>query len=123
MSADGTELVNRAHAADDRIFIYRDVAGECRVIRQDAVVGNDAIVRNVGVDHKKVVAADLRDPTTLNSPPVDRDTLTYFVAIAYFDEGYFAGIFEILIVFPNRGKDRWCCLGRCEYVRSRRHAI
>ncbi len=111
MSTNRTELVNRAQATDDRMFIYRDVACECRVISQNTVVSNDAIVRNVGVDHKKVVAADLCDPTALDSPAMDRDTLTYFVAISYLDESRLSGVLQVLVVFSDRGE-------RIDYVVS-----
>jgi hypothetical protein len=51
MRPDGAELMDRAHTANDRVFIYGYVTAWRGIVRQNTVVANYAIVGDVGVDH------------------------------------------------------------------------
>ena len=68
------------------------------------MVANDAIVGNVSVDHQKVVVSNFGDTASLDRAAMDRDTLPDSVAIAYFHDGWFSGVLQILVVFSDRGE-------------------
>jgi hypothetical protein len=88
------------------IFVESDVPSQRRVIRQDAMVSNDAVVCNMCIDHQQVVASDLRGPAALNRSPVDRHALTNSVSVAYLDERGLTVIFEVLIFLSDGGKGK-----------------
>ncbi|CAE6723744.1 hypothetical protein R69658_01482 [Paraburkholderia aspalathi] len=68
------------------------------------MVTNNAIVGNVSIDHQKVVVSNLGDTASLDRAAMDRDTLADSVAITHFHDGWLPSVFQVLVVFSNRGE-------------------
>jgi hypothetical protein len=63
--ADLAELVHQREAAEDHEIIDTDMAGQRGRIREDAVVADDAVVRQMHVRHDPIAVADAGDTATV----------------------------------------------------------
>ena len=80
------------------------MAGERRVVREDRVVADGAIVRDVHVGHDPVVVADARRAAALAGAAVDGDELADHVAIADDEFAVLAAEFLVLRDRADRGE-------------------
>ena len=78
------ELVHGGESCEDRIIADLDVAGECRVIGENGVVADMAVMRNVAVRHYPVVVAERRESTTTRGATVDTAVLANGIAVTDF---------------------------------------
>src|SRR5690606_22264423 len=89
--ADAQELVYTGITAEDGPVIYLYVAGQTGVVGKHSVVANDAVVCNVHIGHKQVVAANTGISTTGAGTAVQCGTFTDNVVVADFEPGVFTG--------------------------------
>lgn len=100
--ADFYELVDTAHAADDRVVFHSDVAGCSGKAGHDDVVSEIAVVCHMGVCLKHIMRADTGFAVFSRST-VDGDEFAEAVVIADDDRTVFAGKFQILRIFADDG--------------------
>lgn len=100
--ADLYELVDTAHAADDRVVFHSDVAGCSGKAGHDDVVSEIAVVCHMGVCLKHIMRADTGFAVFSRSA-VDGDEFAEAVVIADDDRTVFAGKFQILRIFSDDG--------------------
>ncbi|MNN84299.1 hypothetical protein D3C81_2014450 [compost metagenome] len=82
MRAYAAELMHRSKATEEDPVFQVYMAGQRGVIRQDDVVTELAIMRDVHVRHDPVVATQAGNANVLCRPQVDGDEFTYRVAVA-----------------------------------------
>jgi hypothetical protein len=66
------------------------------------MIANGAIVCNMGVRHKQVIATDLSEATILLGASMHRREFTDGISIADLKPGYLGRIFFILWIFTDR---------------------
>src|SRR5471032_1662390 len=100
--ADLAELVHIGEAAHDDPVADFDVAGQLRVVREDRVAADLAVVRQVDVGRDPVVVAEPRHADVLHGAGVEGAEFADRVAVADFQTGRLAVPFLVL----RRGADR-----------------
>src|SRR6185369_6565659 len=103
MAADAAELVHRGEGADARVVVHLDVTGQGGVVGEDRAAPHLAVVRDVGVDHEEVVAADAGDAAPLRSTAVHGTSFTELVAIADLDGDPLAAELQVLRLEADAG--------------------
>jgi hypothetical protein len=61
-------------------------------------------VGNVSIDHQQVVVSDFGDTAPLDRAAMYRDALPDSIAIAHLYDRRLSGVFQVLVVFSDRGK-------------------
>ena len=103
MLSDPCELMNGREPADVGIVLDDDVSCEGDAIRQDRVVVNDDIVRDVNIRHQQVVIADPGHHAATLRASMDGDKLSNIIAIS--DLG-FRGFTFVLSCLEGRRRSR-----------------
>src|SRR5208282_4109067 len=96
LRADAAELMHPDLALANRVLLDHAVARQPRGRRQDHVVADDAVVRDVRVGHYQRVTADFCDHSAAFGAAVDRRELANHVVVADFDDRRFALEFQVL---------------------------
>src|SRR5687767_14555112 len=73
-----------------------DVAGKRRGVGHNYLAPDLTIVSDVRLRHKKVVVADLRQPTTARCPAMDRDKLADLISLSDLGRRFLAGVLQVL---------------------------
>jgi len=95
-ASDAHELVDRRRAANDSMVRNADMAAHHRIVGNDNMVAQPAIMRDVHDRHQHAVGADAGNAGAGRGAAVDRAMLTYQRAGADFAARRFAFVFEIL---------------------------
>jgi len=82
--------------ADRGPTVDMDVSSEHGALAQDDVVGDIAIVCDVGAGHEVAIAADPCVPVFLYGGAVDCDVFSNDVSVAHHDMGFGAGVADVL---------------------------
>ena len=104
MAADPHKLVDRAQPAEKGVFLDDDMSGQGRVVGHDHMVGDLAVMRDMGADHKQAVVADPGNHAAAGRPGVHCHVFADDVAAADDERGFFAAVFEVLRLLPDRGE-------------------
>jgi hypothetical protein len=104
MGADTAELMHPAHTGGHDPFLQHAMAGDFRRIRNDRVVPDLAIVRDVSVVHQQHMIAYTRNHPAAGSAAMNRRELADTVVVTDFQTRSFALILQILRVGTNGGK-------------------
>ena len=99
---DAHELVDRHEPADDGPVVDGDVSGHLDRIRDDDVVADDAIVRDVHVRHEKASRPDGRLPGG-GAASIDRAILADDRTAPDFHPGFLALVLQVLGVVADDG--------------------
>ena len=94
--SDGDERMDADSARDGHVRLDMAVTAQDRVVGDDDPVVDDAIVRDVHVDHQQVVRADAGDPLLFFAAAVDRHPFANDVLVADLDAGRAASERDIL---------------------------
>ena len=97
---DPHELMNRNQAADDRAVVDGDVPGHLDGVRDDHVVADHAVVRDVDIGHQEAARADRR-LAGRRAAPIDRGILTNDRAVADLHPRLFAFVLEVLWIVAD----------------------
>jgi hypothetical protein len=99
-------LVHRAYPTNHSPVAHYYVPGHLGIIAHNAVVAYNAVVGYVAIGHYQAVVAHLGFATVYGTP-VDGYKLADGAVVAYFHQGFFAGILQILRYGGNNrtGKD------------------
>src|SRR5690606_9456316 len=95
------ELMDCGHAANNCEIIYRYVSCQRCVVGKNTAVTYRTVVRDMRINHKQVVAAHLRQSTTLYCSTMNGDAFANAVTIADFQTGRLTSIFKILVYFAD----------------------
>ena len=98
------ELMHADLALANRVIFDHAVASQPGGRRQDHVVADDAVVRDVRVSHYQRVTADFCQHSAAFGAAVDRCELANHVVVADFDDRRFALEFQILRFRADRGE-------------------
>src|SRR5208282_1840719 len=104
MRADAHELVDRAERSDHGPVFHGYVAAQGRSVREDGVVADHAVVRDVGVGHDQRVASDAGEATAARRPTADGDVLADHVVVTDLEPRRLALVFQVLRLDPDRSK-------------------
>src|SRR5690606_12551924 len=102
--ADMAVLVHQRIAGKDRPIADMHVTGKRRVVDQNAVVGNDAVMANMCIGHDQVVITDGGFSTVLHGAPVDGHPFPDHVVIADHQTRRLTLVFEIRRILTYRRK-------------------
>ena len=102
MGTDADELMNRDQAADEGPVLDHDVSGHVRGVRDDDVVPELAVVRDVRVGHQQAVRAHHGPPGRRRSPVHGRE-FAYHRPVADLEDGFLALVLEVLGIRPEHG--------------------
>ncbi len=102
MTADPAILVDGGQAADDRVVLDLDVAGDGAVVGKNHGVAHHAIVRDVAVRQEISSAADARAGVR-RGPAMHGHEFAEGVAIADAQLRRLAAVFQILRLLADRG--------------------
>src|SRR5438105_14391159 len=92
--------MDRHEPADDGPIVDRDVPGHLDRVRDDDVVANDAIVRDVHVRHEKAARPDRR-LSGRRATPIDRAVFPNDRSAPDFHPGFLALVLEVLRVVTD----------------------
>ena len=101
--ADAAELVHADEAAEDHLVADFHVPGERGVVREHALVADDAIVRHVHVGQQPVAVADAGDAAAGAGAAADGREFAHDVVVADVQLGALAREFLVLRVAADRG--------------------
>src|SRR4051812_31512335 len=104
MRADPYKLMHGAKRAHHGVFLNRHMSAQGRAVYQHGVIADHAVVANVGVSHDQYMAANLRQPSALCRPAIDRDTLANFVVIANLEPSRLPSVRYVLGGHPDGAK-------------------
>ncbi len=80
--ADADKLMHRAQAAEKRVSVDNDMAGQSRVVGHDHVIADLAVMRHMGANHKQAIVADAGDQPAAGGAGIDRHIFADRVAAA-----------------------------------------
>ena len=103
MGADAAELVNGRQTAEDHEVTDVNVARQGRVVGEDAVVTDHAVMGHVDVDHEEVAAADPGQALILGGAAVHCAVLAKHVVVADLEEGALTGVLLVLAILTDGG--------------------
>ena len=89
-----------AVAREIDVVLHDAVAADRRFVSQYAAITDPAVMRNVRVDHEKIVAADARRPG-LSRSAVNRHVLAKDIAVADLQARRLTVVFEVLRSFAE----------------------
>ena len=92
MRAEAAKLMHAGEAGNDDVVLGFDVPCKAGIVREDVVIGDLAIMGDVGVGQNEVIVADASWEFFV-SAAMDRDVFTEDVAITDFESGGLARIF------------------------------
>ena len=98
------ELVHQRKTAEYGMTMELHMSRQGSAVRHDDMIANDAIVRDMGIGHKQVVAAYLGDALVLLGAAMQGRKLANRIAVAYFEPSDFVGVLFVLWVFTNGRK-------------------
>ena len=101
MASDAAELVDRGESADHGMVADLHVSGQGAVVGEDDAIADDAVVRDVRVGEKVSPAADDRFRAGQGAA-VHRAEFAEGVAVADFEKGRLAFVFEVLRFLSDR---------------------
>ena len=101
MASDAAELVDRGESPDHGVVGDLDVSGQGAVVREDDAIADDAVVRDVRVGEEVPPAADDRFRAGQGAA-VHRAEFAEGVAVADFEKGRLAFVFEVLRFLSDR---------------------
>ncbi len=103
VGTDTAKLVNGRETTEDHEIADHHVARQGRVVGENAVVTDDAVVGNVNVDHEQVAATDLGQALVLNCATVHGAVLAKDVVVANLEESALAGVLLVLAILTDGG--------------------
>ena len=101
VASDAAKLMDRGESADHGVVADLDVSGQRAVVREDHLVANDAVVRDVGVSEEVAAAADDCFRAGQGAA-VDRAEFAESVPVADFEKSRLAVVFEVLRFLSDR---------------------
>ena len=104
IGADPHELVYRRQPADDCAVLYRDMAAEGGVVRENAIAAYPAIMCDVRAHHEQVPVADDGAHAAAFRARIHGDMLADDVSGADLKRRWLAGIFQVLWRMADRCK-------------------
>ena len=99
-------MVHRAERAYLSPILHRHMAAECGRIRQDHMVPNATVVRDVSVCHDQHMVPYAGQTAAFYGSAIDGDELTDFVVVADFEPGRLSGITQVLRGQADGGKGK-----------------
>ncbi|MNP13907.1 hypothetical protein D3C76_1062070 [compost metagenome] len=97
-------LVDQGVARQDRPVPHVHMAGQRRVVDQDAMIANDTVVTDVRIGHDQVVVTDRGFRTVLHGATVNGHAFADHIVIADHQTRRFTLVLEVRGVFADRGK-------------------
>ena len=85
-----------AKRPDHSVFLNCDMASQSGSISHDHIVGDSAVMRDVGIRHDQAVASHARNATSARRAAVDRYTFANHVVVADFESRLFAFELQVL---------------------------
>ena len=102
VAADAAELVDGGEPAEDGVVADFDVSSQGAVVGKDDMIADHAVVGDVRVGEKVPAAAD-DGFRAGQGAAVDRAEFAEGIAVADFEVGRFAGVFEVLCFLSDGG--------------------
>ena len=96
------ELMNQGKTRQDRPIAHMHMARQRRVVDQDAMVANDAVMTDMGIGHHQVVITQRCFRTVLNGSAMNGDTFTNNVVVTDHQASFFALVLQIRGVLAYR---------------------
>ena len=103
MRADANPLMHSGKAAENGVILNRDVTRKRRVVDQDDVIADLAIVRYMSAGKKEAVAAHARDVAATLGAAIHRDVLAHGRVRADREPAFLTAVF---LVLRRPAKDR-----------------
>ena len=94
--ADAHIVVHRAQCSDGGPILDNDMATQGRSVGHDYVIADGAVVRDVGVGHNEVVAAEASQASAFDGAAIDGDEFADDVVVADFEARGLAVVADIL---------------------------
>src|SRR5690606_1054588 len=91
-------------AAEDGPVIHDDMTGQGRVVDQDGVVADHAVVTDVHIGHQQVVVADARLATVLHGAAVNGHAFTNDIVITDLQPGRLPLVLQIGGILADTGE-------------------
>ena len=104
MGSHVAELVGAGKTGKNHPVPDGHMPGQRRIVREDTVIANSAIMGDVNIGHDPVVVADRGYALILRRPTADRTELPNRVAIADLQAGGLTLVLLILRIITNRTK-------------------
>ena len=96
------ELVDGTVARQEDVVFENAVAGQERPVGEDATVADSAIMRDVGIDHEEIMAADPRGPC-MGRAAMNRHVFPKDIVVADLQVGRLAVVLEMLWLLAQHG--------------------
>src|SRR5262245_62404431 len=96
--------MNSREGADRRMVLDDDVACQRRGVRQNDMISQDTVVRNVAVSHDKIVVANDGASAALRRAAMYGDILAKDVVVSNDEFSRFAFVLQVLRRKPDRAK-------------------
>src|SRR5215469_11292462 len=111
IGADVHEVVYRTQSTHRGPFVDGHMAAQGRGIRQDHVIPDDAVVRNMRIRHDQHVVANRSQLPAFDRSAIDGHELANYVMVSDLQPCWFPGVTEVLRRHTKRGERKYAIVG------------
>jgi hypothetical protein len=101
MGTDMAKLMYGGKTTQDSVITHMYVSGQGRIVGQDHMIADHAVVRHMSIGHEQIMTADTGQALILHCPAVNRHTFTKNIVITHFKSRRFAGVLLVLAFLAN----------------------